>query len=103
MDNAQLTPADESRRRMAERIAEAAAHLPTTCTKYEFVNALAALDPALLENVRAAYAANTDLQFFWNTVQELDRDNADFQRFAALLDATDAQLDEIFRKVKEMR
>lgn len=103
MDNAQLTPADESRRRMAERIAEAAAHLPTTCTKYEFVNALAALDPALLEAVRAAYAANTDLQFFWNTVQELDRNNADFQRFAASLRATEEQLDEIFRKVKEMR
>ena len=103
MDNAQLTPADESRRRMAERTAEAAAHLPTTRTKYEFVNALAALDPALLENVRAAYAANTDLQFYWNTVQELDRNNADFQRFAAVLEATEEQLDEIFRKVKGMR
>jgi hypothetical protein len=94
---------EEAARDRARRIAEGRERLPRTCTKYELVNALKALDPALLERVRAAYASDADLQFFWNTVQELSRDNEDFARLAASLGATGEQLDALFAKVKEAR
>ena len=54
----------------------------TVCTKYELVNALSAHFP--------------ELQFFWNTVNDLDRANADFQRFAQSLGISEAQIDAIF-------
>lgn len=101
-ENDVMTP-EEAARDRARRIAEGRERLPRTCTKYELVNALKALDPALLERVRAAYATDTDLQFFWNTVQELSRDNEDFARLAASLGATEEQLDALFAKVKEAR
>jgi len=68
----------------------------TTCTKYELVSALSAHFPALLAELRQAYAASPELQFFWNTVNDLDRENADFQRFAQSLGITEAQIDAIF-------
>lgn len=77
--------------------------LPTTCTKYELVNAMQELDPELLTSLRAAYAQYEDLQFYWNTVQELDRNNGDFRRFALMLGADDAQLDALFAAIAEAR
>ena len=68
----------------------------TTCTKYELVSALSAHFPELLAQLRAAYAADPDLQFYWNSVVELDRANPDFLTFAEALGITSAQLDAIF-------
>lgn len=68
----------------------------TVCTKYELVSALQAHFPELLAELREAYAASAELQFFWNTVNDLDRNNADFQRFAASLGISEAQIDAIF-------
>lgn len=70
---------------------------PTICTKYQLVNALKRSFPALLETLRTAYATNTELQFYWNTVQELDRTNDEFRAFATALGVTDEQLEGIFR------
>ena len=68
----------------------------TVCTKYELVNALSTHFPELLAELRQAYAASPELQFFWNTVNDLDRENADFQRFAQTLGISEAQIDAIF-------
>lgn len=69
------------------------------CTKYELVTCLQNFYPALLETFRVAYSANSDLQFYWNSVIELDRDNEDFKTAVALLGITEEQLDEIFSKI----
>ena len=68
----------------------------TVCTKYELVSALQAHFPELLAELRQAYAASAELQFYWNTVNDLDRANADFQRFAQTLGISEAQIDAIF-------
>ena len=68
----------------------------TTCTKYELVSALSTHFPELLAELRQAYAASADLQFYWNTVNDLDRANSDFQRFAQTLGISEAQIDAIF-------
>lgn len=92
---------DEAARRRAERIAEANAHLPTICTRYEFINALQEL--GLYDQLFAAWQASPELQFYWGSVNNLDRADANFQRLAATLNASEEQLDSIFRKIKEMR
>lgn len=68
----------------------------TVCTKYELVNVLSTHFPELLAELREAYVGSAELQFFWNTVNDLDRANADFQRFAESLGISDAQIDAIF-------
>lgn len=68
----------------------------TVCTKYELVNVLQAHFPELLAELRQAYAASPELQFFWNTVNDLDRENADFQRLALGIGISEAQIDAIF-------
>lgn len=73
----------------------------TVCTKYELVNVLQAHFPELLAELRQAYAASPELQFYWNTVNDLDRANADFQRFAENLGITSEQLDAIFAALED--
>ena len=68
----------------------------TVCTKYELVSALSTHFPELLAELRKAYAASAELQFYWNTVNDLDRENADFQRFASVLGISESQIDAIF-------
>ena len=72
----------------------------TTCTKYELVTCLRTYFPDLLTSLRAAYAESPDLQFWWNSVLDLDRENADFQQTVSALGITEAQLDEIFAKIE---
>ena len=97
-----IIPPETVRREAAARAAAAAQRpLPKTCTKYELVNAAKAL--GLYETLYAAYVSSAEMQFYWNTVQELDRDNADFQAFAQTLGIAEAQLDAVFRKVAENR
>lgn len=73
----------------------------TTCTKYELITALREHFPALLAALRQAYAADAELQFYWNTVNDLDRENPDFQAAAEKLGITAEQLDAIFAAVGE--
>ena len=73
----------------------------TTCTKYELVQCLQTHFPELLASLRQAYAQSADLQFYWNSVLDLDRDNADFQQIVSGLGITSAQLDAIFAKIGE--
>lgn len=70
------------------------------CTKYQLVTCLRTHYPALLTTFRTAYAANTDLQFYWNTVNDLDRNNEDFKVAQQALGITDEQVDEIFSKIE---
>ena len=74
----------------------------TTCTKYELVTCLRTCFPELLASLRTAYANSQDLQFWWNSVLDLDRDNADFRQTVAALGITEAQLDAIFAKIGEI-
>lgn len=74
----------------------------TTCTKYELVQCLSEHFPELLSQLRTAYGASADLQFYWNTVVQLDRNNADFQSAVQALGITDAQLDAIFSLIEEV-
>ena len=71
----------------------------TICTKYELVRCLQTHFPELLASLRSAYAANSDLQFFWNSVLDLDRENADFRNIVSQLGITSEQLDAIFAKL----
>ena len=71
----------------------------TTCTKYELVKCLQTCFPELLASLREAYAQSADLQFYWNSVLDLDRNNADFQSLVSGLGITTAQLDAIFAKI----
>lgn len=95
------SPEAASRWREVDAPAEDQEPLPTTCTKYEFVNALKEL--GLYDTLYAAYAQSPELQFYWSTVQELDRDNGDFWRFATMLGADAAQLDALFARIAEAR
>jgi len=72
----------------------------TTCTKYELIGCLSEFYPGLLETLRAAYEESADLRFYWNTVIQLDRNNADFKVAVGLLDIDDDTLDEIFAKIE---
>ena len=69
------------------------------CTKYELVRCLQTHFPDLLARLREAYASNQNLQFFWNSVLNLDRENVDFQSIVATLGITESELDEIFQKI----
>ena len=71
----------------------------TQCTKYELVRCLQENFPELLASLRQAYAQSADLQFYWNSVLDLDRNNADFQNLAQTLGVSSEQLDEIFSKI----
>jgi len=73
--------------------------LRTMCTKYELVTCLEKYFPELLASLRTAYAQSADLQFYWNSVLDLDRNNADFQNLVQNLGVTSEQLDEIFSKI----
>ena len=73
----------------------------TTCTKYEMVKVLREHFPDLLARLRAAYAADLDLQFWWNSVLDLDRNNYDFQAAVNSLGITGEQLNGIFAKIGE--
>ena len=72
----------------------------TQCTKYELVTCLQKHFPELLASLREAYAQSADLQFYWNSVLDLDRNNADFLTLANILGVTSEQLDEIFAKIE---
>jgi hypothetical protein len=71
----------------------------TTCTKYELVTCLQNHFPELLQSLMDTYAVTPNLQFYWNSVLDLDRNNADFQNLANSLGITSAQLDAIFAKI----
>ena len=72
----------------------------TQCTKYELVTCLQKYFPELLASLRQAYAQSSDLQFYWNSVLDLDRNNADFQSLVSGLGITSEQLDAIFSKIE---
>ena len=72
----------------------------TTCTKYELVTCLQTHFPELLASLRQAYTQSAELQFYWNSVLDLDRNNADFQQLAETLGVTSEQLDAIFSKIE---
>lgn len=72
----------------------------TKCTKYELVTCLQKHFPELLETLKINYQVNPNLQFYWNSVIELDRANSDFQQLAERLDVTSEQLDAIFAKIE---
>ncbi|MBR0422944.1 MAG: hypothetical protein IJI85_10265 [Clostridia bacterium] len=73
----------------------------TTCTKYELVAALREHFPELLAELRQAYATDAELQFFWNSVNDLDRNNADFGAICERLKIDAATLDAIFDVIPE--
>ena len=74
---------------------------PTTCTKYELVRSLRKYFPELLVELQRAYGADDELQFYWNSVNDLDRENPDFAAAVEKLGITEAQLDAIFAAVEE--
>ena len=73
----------------------------TTCTKYELVTALRERFPELLTALREAYKADAELQFWWNTVNDLDRANPDFAAAVKKLGIDAAAIDAIFAAVGE--
>ena len=92
-----ITPQEWAAKEAARRTAKATR---TQCTKYELVTCLQNHFPELLASLRQAYAQSPDLQFYWNSVLDLDRNNPDFQNLANSLGITSAQLDAIFSKIE---
>ena len=72
----------------------------TMCTKYELVTCLQKYFPELLQMLKDNYAVTPNLQFYWNSVLDLDRNNADFQNLVNRLGVTPKQLDAIFSKIE---
>lgn len=93
----------EERRKYIEAMAELDAHPPRKCTKYEFVNAIRTLNPSLYATLFQAYMASPEMQFLWNTVNELDRDNVDFQRLTASVGLDDEILYDVFHVIGAKR
>ena len=73
--------------------------VPTTCTKYQLVGVLKEYYPQVFEQLRQAYASNADVQFYWNTVNELDRTNADFIEAFEGLGFTAEFVEEVFGRL----
>ena len=93
----------EERMRYLDALAEAEANPVRKCTRYDFVKALKAYDMSLYERLFTAYQQSSELQFLWNTVNELDRDNADFIAMTAQLGIGNDILDDLFRLVSVHR
>lgn len=91
-----ITPEEWAAKEAARRTAKTAR---TTCTKYELVTCLQNHFPELLDSLRTAYAQSSELQFYWNSVLDLDRNNTDFQNLVNSLGVTESQLDAIFAKI----
>ena len=91
------TPEEWAAKEAARRTANPAR---TMCTKYELVKCLQNHFPELLASLRQAYAQSADLQFYWNSVLDLDRNNADFQNLVSSLGVTESQLDAIFAEIE---
>lgn len=82
--------------RMKSEMARVDENPPTECTKYEFVRAIRALDQSLYASLMRLYSSSVEIQFFWNTVNDLDRANADFQRLSDAAGLDDVKLYDIF-------
>lgn len=73
----------------------------TTCTRYELISVLRERFPELLTSLREACASDAELQFWWNSVNELDRNNADFAAAAEKLGIDAPTLDAVFAAAGE--
>jgi len=93
----------EERIAYLDMMAENDANPPQRCTRYEFVNALKQFDMALYARLFGAYQQSMELQFMWNTVNDLDRRNEDFISMTQQLSIDGETLDELFRVVGRHR
>lgn len=71
----------------------------TKCTKYDLVKCLREHFPEYLEKLKDAYDKDSHVAFFWNTVNDLDRNNAEFIELAHAIGFDDTQIDEVFSLV----
>lgn len=71
----------------------------TKCTKYDLVKCLREHFPEYLEKLKDAYGKDSHVAFFWNTVNDLDRNNAEFIELAHAIGFDDTQIDEVFSLV----
>ena len=72
----------------------------TVCKKYQLVRCLETFHPAMLAEFRAAYVADADLNFYYNTVIELDRNDSKFKWAQEKLGVSDETVDEIFEGIR---
>lgn len=66
----------------------------TTFTRFEVLKAFKAI-PELYDQLVAAYQANIEVQLFWNTVLDIDLEDADCIRIRQLLGITDEMVDQL--------
>ena len=71
----------------------------TKCTKYDLVKCLREHFPEYLDKLKDAYGKNSHVAFFWNTVNDLDRNNEEFIELAHAIGFDDTQIDEVFSLV----
>ncbi len=74
-------------------------YIPTTCTKYQFLNSLRKNGKELYERFASAYSSNPEFSMFWNSVLDLDRENADFLRFCEELGVSPEQVEAVFSAI----
>lgn len=89
----------EERLQYLDELAGVDSNPPRKCTKYEFVMALKRIDMPLYQTLYGAYQQNPELQFMWNTVNELDRDNEDFIGMTGSLQISEEKLDALFHAI----
>ena len=96
-----LTEAEAEAWRQAHPAPKPRPAVRTRCTKYELVTVLREHFAGLYYELRERYEADPELRFFWSSVTELDRDNADFFALAEKAGLTSTQIAEIFARLPE--
>lgn len=76
--------------------AEVVSDIPDICTKYQFITAIKQASDDLWQKLYQAYQTNLEFSFYWNSVNQLDRNDATFQSLASKLGATQDDIDVIF-------
>lgn len=76
--------------------AQVVSDVPDTCTKYQFIAAIKQASDDLWQKLYQAYQTNLEFSFYWNSVNQLDRNDATFQSLANKLGATQDDIDVIF-------
>ena len=73
----------------------------TSCTKYQLITVLRQKFPVLGAALRQAYEMDPELRYYWASVLDLDRENADFLAIAEKLGIDAGTLDAIFAAIGE--
>lgn len=70
--------------------------IPDICTKYQFIAAIKQVSDELWKKLYQAYQTDLEFSFYWNSVNQLDRNDTTFQYLASRLGAVQDDIDAVF-------